>query len=96
MIGLWPAPLHGGATAAHHWGYQILAVAIVTGLWLVAAGLADRLAARRRQRTKSAEDLPPPVALTMHRARRRNDQDAARHVRPSASSLLTDRNGPDA
>ena len=65
MSALWPVPLHGAAAAGHHWGYQLLALAIVAGLWLVLAGLAERKAARQRPQLPAAEPPPSSVPLTM-------------------------------
>ena len=60
MIAFVPGPWHGGGVAGHDWGYQILVLAIVGGLWLLAAGLAERAAARRRG---SSSGTVPPLAM---------------------------------
>ncbi len=46
MSGLWLLPLHSGL-AGFDWLTQILVIAIIGGVWLLAAGAIERRAARR-------------------------------------------------
>jgi hypothetical protein len=48
MSGLWLLPLHTGL-AGHDWLTQLLVIALVAGIWLVAAGCIERRAERRRR-----------------------------------------------
>jgi hypothetical protein len=41
-------PLHAGLTGGHQWLARLLAVGLVGGLWLFAAGVAERWATRQR------------------------------------------------
>jgi hypothetical protein len=40
-------PLHVGLAADHHWREQLLVIAAIAGLWLLAAGLAERRTERQ-------------------------------------------------
>jgi hypothetical protein len=52
MTTVWPLLLHSGL-AGHDWLLQLLVIALIAGVWLLAAGALERRAANRRQRQHS-------------------------------------------
>jgi hypothetical protein len=48
VSGVWLLPLHSGL-AGHDWLLQILVIALISGVWLLAAGIIERRTTRRRR-----------------------------------------------
>ncbi len=55
MTTVWPLPLHSGL-AGHDWLLQILVIALIAGVWLLAAGIIERRTASRRRTMPTVND----------------------------------------